>query len=216
MAGHQGTGVGMNSLKYILMEQIIGYPTEIERNKEKDIVSLRPFSAFNSQTAVPVDVAVIVAMGLDRAIGRRGDMPWHIPADLKRFKALTMGHPVIMGRRTWLSLPKGALPGRRNIVVTTDRALSLEGAETASSPEEALAMCARGPMPFVIGGGRLYESMMPFATRLYLTVVDAEFPDADTWFPEFRESDWKPSGEDVAPGGVADGLGYRFVNLLRR
>ena len=173
------------------MEHIIGYPTEAERNLEKDIVSLHPFSVFNSQTSRPMETAVIVAMGRDRAIGRDGDMPWHIPADLKRFKALTMGHPVIMGRRTWLSLPKGALPGRRNIVVTTDGGFRPEGAETASSPEEALALCAGDPMPFVIGGGSIYKAMLPFATRLYLTLVDAEFHDADTWFPEFSQTEWE-------------------------
>ncbi len=198
------------------MEHIIGYPVEAERNLEKDIASLHPFSVFNSQTSRPMETAVIVAMGRDRAIGRDGDMPWHIPADLKRFKALTMGHPVIMGRRTWHSLPKGALPGRRNIVVTTDGGFRPEGAETASSPEEALALCAGDPMPFVIGGGRIYKAMLPFATRLYLTLVDAEFHDADTWFPEFSQTEWVPTGEEMPPEGEAGGLRYRFVNLRRR
>lgn len=195
------------------MEQTIAFPRHTET--EKEIVSLRPFSTFNSSTGRPMEAAVIVAMGRDRSIGKEGTMPWHISADLKRFKALTMGHPVIMGRHTWMSLPSGALPGRRNIVVTRDASFRAQGAETASSPEEALGMCADDAFPFIIGGGVLYKAMLPYATRLYLTLVDASYPDADTWFPEIDRSEWREEKTSDAPGETPSGLRYRFLNLRR-
>ena len=112
---------------------------------------------------------IIVAAGADGAIGLNEDLIWRIPADLRRFKTLTMGHPVIMGRRTWESLPKRPLPGRRNIVLSRDAAFHAEGAETAHSPEEALALTAGSDIPFVIGGESIYKAFLPMAERIMLT-----------------------------------------------
>lgn len=197
------------------MEQTIAFPNDMELMKEKDLTSLHPFSVFNSSTARHPAVAIIVAMGEDRSIGKEGTMPWHIPADLKRFKTLTMGHPVIMGRRTWLSLPSGALPGRRNIVVTRDAGFCPEGAEAAASPEAALALCAGDAFPFIIGGGEIYRAMLPYSTIIYLTQVEASYPDADTFFPEIDMNGWREEKSDDAPGETAAGLRYRFRTLRR-
>ena len=197
------------------MEQTIAFPTD-NRTEENHTESLRPFTMFNSRTSRRRECAVIVAMARDRAIGKDGGMPWHIPADLKHFKRLTMGHPVVMGRRTWQSLPAGALPGRRNIVVSRNPDFFPEGAEKAASIEEALAMCAPGDIPFIIGGGQIYAEAISMATRLYITLVDAEFPDADTRFPEFDREEWTPSAEEMPPAGSGGGYDYRFIALRRK
>lgn len=160
-------------------------------------------------------LAIIVAIGKDRAIGKNGDMIWHIPADLKRFRKITMGHAVIMGRRTWNSLPGGALPGRRNIVVTRDINFSAEGAETAGSPEEAINLCSDDSMPFIIGGAEIYRQTLPMATHLYITEIYGKCAEADTRFPEISDDEWhivQESEEEVTPKG----LRYRFTDLERK
>lgn len=127
-------------------------------------------------------INIIVAATLDGAIGLRGDMLYYIRPDLQRFKALTTGHTVIMGRKTFESLPKGALPNRRNIVITRRADFSAPGAEVAHSLQEALNI-ADGEEIFIIGGESIYRAAMPLAQRLYLTQIHAERPDADTFFP---------------------------------
>ncbi len=127
-------------------------------------------------------INIIVAATLDGAIGLRGDMLYYIRPDLQRFKALTTGHTVIMGRKTFESLPKGALPNRRNIVITRRADFSAPGAEVAHSLQEALNT-ADGEEIFIIGGESIYRAAMPLAQRLYLTQIHAELPDADTFFP---------------------------------
>ncbi len=124
---------------------------------------------------------LIVAIDRHGAIGRKGDLLYHISADLRRFKALTWGHTVVMGRRTFESLPKGALPGRRNIVVTRNPAYEAAGADVAHSLDEALEM-ASGKI-FIIGGAEIYRQALPYARTLHLTVIDAETDDADTFLP---------------------------------
>ncbi len=198
------------------MEQICALHNTPDAIREQERESLHPFSVFNSSTLCRKEVAIIVAMGADRAIGQDGTMPWHLPADLRHFKKLTMGHPVIMGRNTWFSLPKGALPGRRNIVVSSDASFSPEGADKASSPEEALEMCTSDAMPFIIGGGRLYKAMLGMATRMYITRIEASFPNADTFFPEFDLAEWEPDGSFVEESGSHEGLDYRFTAMKRR
>lgn len=125
-------------------------------------------------------IAIIVAATRDMAIGNNGDLLYHISDDLKHFKALTMGCPIIMGRRTFESFPKGALPGRRNIVVTRNPRYSAPGIETASSLEDAIAMCSGAENVYIIGGGEIYRQAIPMADRLELTLIDALHPDADT------------------------------------
>lgn len=162
---------------------------------------------------------MIVAAGADGSIGRRGDLIWHISGDLRRFKQLTMGHPVIMGRKTWESLPKRPLPGRLNIVVTRNPAYFAPGAEVAVSPEEALKTAAAmqpGDTPFLMGGAELYCTMLPQTDRIYLTRVHAECPDADAWLPwPLPENDWTVA-EASEPETTPEGVVYDYVTLQRK
>ena len=129
-------------------------------------------------------IHIIVAIDRKGAIGKNGDLLFHIREDLRRFKAITMGNTLVMGRKTFESLPGGALPGRRNIVITRSEDFSAPGVETAKSPGEALAMAAAGPGDtFIIGGGQIYAATLPMADVLDITVVDREDPEADTRFP---------------------------------
>lgn len=162
-----------------------------------------------------MELNIIVASGRDGAIGRNGELIWRIPADLRRFKALTMGHPIIMGRKTWESLPKRPLPGRRNIVVTRNRDYEAPGAEVAVSPEAAVAMAGEEGA-YVIGGAQLYHALLPKATRIYLTEIDAACDEADArmTFPPDAEA-WEK--EEVAdPEVTPDGVTYRYVTYRRK
>ena len=137
------------------------------------------------------NLSIIVAQAENRAIGLGGDMPWHLGGDLRRFKALTMGHPVVMGRRTWESLPKRPLAGRRNIVFSQSENFSPEGAEVVRSVNglfQLLRDC--DDEVFIIGGGRIYRMLMPWVDRLYVTWVHREFPEADTYFPTIDLSEF--------------------------
>lgn len=160
-----------------------------------------------------LDIAMIAAVGPNLELGIQGDLVWHISADLKNFKRLTTGHPVIMGRKTWESLPKRPLPGRKNIVLSRS-CNSIEGAVTAHSVEEALKACEGEAAPFIIGGAAVYGTFLPLATELYLTSVDAEAPkEVDAWFPEFRK-DWEI--EDCSEWQTDDkGTKYRFERWKR-
>ncbi len=155
---------------------------------------------------------IIVAIDRKGAIGRGGDLLYHIGADLRRFKTLTIGHTVIMGRRTFESLPKGALPNRRNIVVTRQSAYSAPGIETAHSLEAALAMASDDSEAFVIGGAEIYRQALGLADELLLTVVDAETADADTFFPPIPLDDYRVAGVEVADTVPA----CRFITLVKR
>lgn len=135
-------------------------------------------------------------MARNRAIGRNGTLPWHLPEDLANFKRITWGHAVIMGRHTFESLPHGALPGRRNIVVSTTLD-TLPGCEVCASFDEALKLCPQtgngdtSQEVFVIGGATLYQAALPLAKKMYITLVDQEPQDADTFFPEFDTCKWQ-------------------------
>lgn len=124
-------------------------------------------------------IHIILAQASDGAIGSGGDLLWHLRGDLRRFRDLTIGHTVVMGRKTWESLPKGALPGRRNIVVSSNPTYTAPGAEVAASLEIALDLC-RDAETFIIGGAQIYTQALPLASRLHLTRVDATYPQADT------------------------------------
>lgn len=160
-------------------------------------------------------LTIIAAVGRDGAIGRRGDLIYHISADLRRFKALTTGHTVIMGRRTFESLPKGALPDRCNIVITRTQGYTAPGIEVADSLEQALAM-AGGDDAFIIGGGTVYRAALPLADRLELTAIDADTPDADTFFPPVSESDWTLQSETDPDTDPRSGVTYTFRTLHKR
>lgn len=155
-------------------------------------------------------ISIIAAVCANGAIGRNGDLLYHISADLKRFKALTMGHPIIMGRKTFESFPKGPLPGRRNIVISRSADYAPAGAEVYATPEAALDACDDADEVFVIGGGEIYRAFLPLASRLLLTEIDAAPDDADTFFPShtFRLAEVsEPQGEDPV---------YRFATYERR
>ena len=134
-------------------------------------------------------ISIIVAIASNNAIGKNNDLLWHIPADLKRFKLITSGHPVIMGKRTWESLPRRPLPNRRNIVITDIQGETIEGCEMAYAIDEAIAMCDPAEENFIIGGASVYRQFLPHADRLYLTLVKKDF-DADVFFPEIDFSQW--------------------------
>lgn len=162
-------------------------------------------------------INLIVAMGEDRAIGRGGDLIWHLREDLRHFKALTMGHAIVMGRKTWQSLPGGALPGRRNIVVSRNPGFEAPGAEVYPTVPLALKAAARtDPEPFVIGGGTIYAATLSQAAVLHLTEVAASFPDADTHFPPLEPTDWEVVDSSEPKTDPGSGLGYRFKTLRRK
>lgn len=160
------------------------------------------------------NLAIIAAVGPNLELGRNGDLVWHISADLKRFKQLTLGHPVIMGRKTWESLPKRPLPGRINVVLSRSLG-SLEGATVVSSLEEAVLACQSDLLPFVIGGEKVYSDFLPLASVLYITHVDDDSQkNVDAWFPEYR-NDW--SLIEASDWATDDkGIRYRFETWKRR
>lgn len=135
-------------------------------------------------------ISMIAAVGKNLELGKNNDLIWHFKEDMKFFKETTMGHPVIMGRKTFESLPK-ALPGRKNIVISTNPEYKADGAEVVASVEEAIKLAeVEDTDAFVIGGGRIYTEFLPYADNLYLTEINADCPDADTYFPEFNKSDY--------------------------
>ena len=159
----------------------------------------------------PQPVTLIVARASNGVIGRDGTLPWRISADLRRFKALTMGSAMIMGRRTFESLP-GVLPGRRHIVLTRDRDWSAEGAEVAHNVEEALALAGEGPVS-IIGGAEIFELFLPYTDRIELTEVLGEV-EGDTIMPDPRSGGWREVAREDYP---ADGEtpAFRFITLER-
>lgn len=140
-------------------------------------------------------LSLICALDENRAIGFQGKLLFYLPADLKHFKELTTGHTILMGRKTFESLPKGALPNRRNVVVTRQDDYAAPNIEVFHSFEEALKACETDEKVFVIGGESLYAIALPLATELQLTHIHAAAPEADTWFPAFEAGDWKKTAE---------------------
>lgn len=137
-----------------------------------------------------MSISMIAAVGKNLELGKNNDLIWHFKEDMKFFKETTMGHPVIMGRKTFESLPK-ALPGRKNIVISANPEYKADGAEVVTSVEEAIKLAeAENTDAFVIGGGRIYTEFLQYADNLYLTEINAECPDADTYFPDFNKSDY--------------------------
>ncbi|GAA1181700.1 dihydrofolate reductase [Nesterenkonia xinjiangensis] len=191
-----------------------------------------PHEALGEQERTGPWVGMIWAQTRDGVIGRDGEMPWHLPEDFAHFRAQTRGRPVVMGRRTWESLPEKArpLPGRRNIVITGNSARAAEiaaaGAETTTSLDEALALAAgpdaEGRVPekvWVLGGGRIYTETVDreLADTAVITVIDLD-ADGDTWAPQLPPSRWELCAADPAEGWhtAANGLRYRFETLCRR
>ncbi len=160
------------------------------------------------------NISIIVAMAQNFAIGKNNDLLFHLPNDLKRFKQITTGYPVIMGRNTLLSLPNGALPNRRNIVITDNSEEKFDRCEMVFSVEEAVAAVKNEAEAFIIGGGMIYRQFYPIAGKLYLTLVHRDF-DADVYFPEINYSEWEEiSCEDHFD--EKNGFNYSYLNLRRK
>lgn len=156
-------------------------------------------------------ISIIAAVGKNGELGKNNALLWRLEGDLPFFKRVTMGKSVIMGRKTFLSLPK-ALPGRKNIVITANEFFTADGISTVSSPEKALELCKDEDEVFIIGGGKIYAEFLNRAHRLYLTEADAEDSTADTYFPAFNADDWKKT---VIDEGGTD-IKYKHVLYERR
>jgi len=159
-------------------------------------------------------LALIAALDRRRAIGRQGGLPWHLPDDLRRFKALTLGKPVLMGRRTAESIGR-ALPGRRNLVLTHAASAPFAGQEAVASLEVAIALA--GPLPLmVIGGGEVYALALPQADALHLTRVDDDCRDADAFFPYMNLADWRETFREHHACDDRHAVAFDFVDYRRR
>ncbi|HBG42765.1 dihydrofolate reductase [Limibacterium fermenti] len=161
-------------------------------------------------------IAIIVALDERNAIGRDGGLLTHLPNDLRHFKNRTQGHTVVMGRRTFESLPKGALPHRVNVVVTSGNRADYPGCTVVRSWEEALESHTDETQFFVIGGGQLYRTALPVADTLYLTRIHHTFTDADTFFPEIDFSQWTLTEEETHPSDEKHPYGYSFQTLRKK
>jgi dihydrofolate reductase len=158
-------------------------------------------------------IALIVAAARNGVIGANGRLPWRLPEDLRRFRALTTGHTIIMGRKTWESLPH-ALPGRQNIVVTRQVDYRAEGAELASSLDAALAAVAMPKPAYCIGGGELFHQALPRSDIVYLTEIDRGF-EGDAYFPPLDPAQWHETSREPRRLEGADGFDYAFVTYKR-
>jgi len=160
------------------------------------------------------NISIIVAIAENRAIGKDNKLLWHISEDLKRFKKLTTGHTLIMGRNTFLSLPNGVLPNRRHIVISDKADETFDGCEMAGSIEEAISLAGSTEECFVIGGGLVYAQFLPLAGKLYLTRVHHSF-DADTFFPEIDWSEWVELSEETVEAGGKNQYAHTYTEFRR-
>lgn len=158
-------------------------------------------------------ISLIAAMDRNRLIGNNNQLPWHLPADFAHFKSVTMGKPVVMGRKTWESIGR-PLPGRTNIVLTRNPETRFEGAVCVTSFEAAMAVVPDVEEIMVIGGSTIYEMLLPIADRMYITFVEGEF-EGDAWFPEFDENEWRESECQRRPADENNIYDCRFVTLER-
>lgn len=159
-------------------------------------------------------ISLIAAMGENRVIGVEGRLPWHLPSDFRFFKATTLGHDVVMGRKTFESMGK-ALVGRHNIVVSRNPNLRLPDADVASSLEAALKLADPASEVFIAGGAEIYRLALPIADRIYMTIIHAEF-EGDTFFPEFPESEWVEVEERTVKADAENAYDHTFLTYERR
>lgn len=158
------------------------------------------------------NLSIIVAVAKDGVIGLNNTLPWHLPEDLKRFRALTTGHHIIMGRKTYESLGR-LLPGRTTVIVTRNQDYQLEGALVAHSLEAAIALCKNDDEVFLIGGAELYQAGIKLANKLYLTEIDLDIA-GDAFFPEFDLSEWQEISREAHSS--AQDLSYRYITYVRK
>ncbi len=158
-------------------------------------------------------ISIIVAMASNRTIGLNNTLPWRIPEDLRHFKALTMGHHMIMGRKTYESIGK-PLPGRTTVVVTRDRNLKIEGCIMAYSLQDAIAACGTDDEIFVVGGAEIYVQALNMADTLYITEIQQEVA-GDAWFPEFDRMEWQEASREKCHQEAPEPLEYHFATYHR-
>lgn len=157
-------------------------------------------------------IAMIAAMAKNRVIGKDNQMPWHLPEDLKHFKAMTLGKPVVMGRKTFESIGR-PLPGRHNIVISRQAEYAPEGVTVVSSFEQAKVVAGQCEELVVIGGGQLYATLLSVADRLYLTEIELDV-EGDTYFPAWDDGSWQLVSSEKS---ISDkGLEYRFITLVKK
>lgn len=161
------------------------------------------------------EIIIIAAIDKRKAIGFQNKLLYWLPNDLKRFKTLTTGNTLVMGRKTFESLPNGALPNRRNIVISSNRDLSYANAEIFSNLEEAIGSC-QDEKVFIIGGESIYKQAIDWADRLCMTEIHAEAEDADAYFPTIKPEYWKEESRDDHPADDKHPCSYSFVNYVRR
>ncbi|MEP6941321.1 MAG: dihydrofolate reductase [Betaproteobacteria bacterium] len=162
------------------------------------------------QPAAPMPrIALIAAVARNGVIGDRNRLPWHLPEDLRRFRELTLGHSIIMGRKTWQSIGK-PLPGRQNIVVTRQRDFPASGAQIAASLEDAIRLATQPEPVFVIGGESLYREALPLAQLLYITELDRDY-DGDARFPAFAREPWRETSRETHAGSTGAAPKFAFT-----
>lgn len=160
-------------------------------------------------------LTIIVAAAENNAIGKDNDMLWHLSKDFKRFKKLTTGHPIIMGRKTFDSLP-GMLPNRTHVIITRQKGFTKEGCVIVHSLEEAIAYCKEDDRPFIIGGGEIYKQAMEIVDCLEITRVHETFEDADTYFPEIDTTEWELVDEDAHTKDEKHQFDFTFNTYKRK
>jgi dihydrofolate reductase len=160
-------------------------------------------------------ISLVVAMDKERAIGVDNKLPWHLPADLKRFKQLTLGHHIIMGRKTFESIGK-PLPGRTNVIVTRQRDYKAEGCKVVHSLDAAVMLTREDEQAFIIGGADLFEQAMKFADRLYITEIDTRVERGDTFFPKFDKAEWNVIEKTTHEPDDKNRFRYVFLTYQRQ
>ncbi|MBF6596941.1 MAG: dihydrofolate reductase [Fermentimonas sp.] len=162
------------------------------------------------------EVAIIVVVDENNGIGKDGDLLCHLPNDLKHFKKLTTGHTIIMGRKTYESLPNGALPNRINIVITSDNANNYPGCIVVRSIDEAFLLIKDKEKVFIIGGGKIYDSTLHLTNKLYLTRIHHIFEEADTFFPKIDFNNWELIVEEKHKADEKNQFDYSFITFIKK
>ena len=158
-------------------------------------------------------ISLIVAVSANSVIGARGELPWRLPDDLRRFKRLTMGKPIVMGRLTWDSIGR-PLPGRQNIIISRNPEFAAPGCDIAASPEDAIGLAGDAEELMIIGGGHIYRDFFPRASRIYMTQVAASI-DGDTSFPELADGEWNETRRESHPADEQHAYAFDFIQLDR-
>ena len=160
-------------------------------------------------------ISIIAAIGKNNVLGIKNSLPWNLPGDLKHFKEMTTGKPVVMGQKTFESIGK-ALPNRKNIILTLDKNLVLENCVIANSIEEAVENGKDSQELMICGGASIYRQFLPLADKMYLTLVDAEIEGADAFFPEFNSEDWEETERVENKADEKNKYNYTFITLIRK